>query len=48
MPQEWIDDQEALYWKQRELNHRGAAHFARKPMHSSRSINRVRRGIIAS
>jgi hypothetical protein len=43
MPAEWIAEQEAVYWKQRELNHRGASPFVRKSMHSPRSINRMRR-----
>jgi hypothetical protein len=57
MPQEWIDEQEAVYWKQRELNHRGNKEFVRKAMHSPRAISRARRrdllvndssGVIAS
>jgi hypothetical protein len=43
MPQKWIDEQEAVYWRQRELNHRGNKEFVRKAMHSPRSINRSRR-----
>ena len=42
LPQSWLDEQEAHYWIQRELNHRGTAVFVKKPMHSSRQINRVR------
>jgi hypothetical protein len=40
MPQKWIEEQEALYWKQRELNHRGNAKFVKEPMHSPRLISR--------
>jgi hypothetical protein len=42
MPVEWLEQQEHLYWIQRELNHRGTAIFVKKPMHSSRRINRER------
>jgi hypothetical protein len=39
---EWLEQQEALYWIQRELNHRGNAAFVKQPMHSPRRINRER------
>ena len=42
LPKAWLDEQEALYWKQRELNHRGSDDFVRKAMHSSRKIHRLR------
>jgi hypothetical protein len=42
MPKEWLEQQERLYWIQRELNHRGNAAFVKKPMHSPRKINRER------
>ena len=42
LPKAWLDEQEALYWKQRELNHRGSYDFVKKPMHSPRKINRAR------
>jgi len=42
LPQAWLDEQEALYWKQRELNHRGSDEFVRRAMHSSRKIHRLR------
>ena len=42
LPKEWLEEQEALYWKQRELNHRGTEVFVRKPMHSPRKIARSR------
>jgi hypothetical protein len=42
IPQSWLDEQEAHYWIQRELNHRGTAVFVKKPMHSPRQINRTR------
>ena len=42
LPKVWLDEQEALYWKQRELNHRGTDTFVKKAMHSSRKIHRLR------
>jgi len=42
LPQHWLDEQEALYWKQRELNHRGSDEFVKKAMHSPRKIHRLR------
>jgi hypothetical protein len=42
LPQAWLDEQEKLYWIQRELNHRGSAAFVKKPMHSPRQIHRRR------
>jgi hypothetical protein len=42
LPQAWLEEQEALYWTQRELNHRGSEPFVRKAMHSSRKIHRAR------
>ncbi len=42
LPPEWLAEQEALYWKQRELNHRGTDAFVKQPMHSSRKIKRER------
>jgi hypothetical protein len=42
LPQAWLHEQEALYWIQRELNHRGSAVFVKQPMHSSRQIHRNR------
>jgi hypothetical protein len=42
LPQAWLDEQENHYWIQRELNHRGAAKFEAKPMHSPRKIHRDR------
>jgi hypothetical protein len=42
LPQAWLDEQEALYWTQRELNHRGIEAFIKKPMHSPRQIHRER------
>ena len=36
IPTEWLAEQEALYWKHRELNHRGTALFVKKAMHSPR------------
>jgi len=42
IPPQWLAEQEELYWKQRELNHRGTAIFVRKAMHSPRQINRAR------
>lgn len=43
IPAKWLAEQEALYWRQRELNHRGAAAFVKMPMHSPRAISRARR-----
>jgi hypothetical protein len=40
LPREWLAEQEALYWIQRKLNHRGNADFIKQPMHSPRRINR--------
>jgi len=42
LPKAWLAEQESVYWKQRELNHRGSVEFVRKPMHSPRKINRDR------
>ena len=42
MPAEWLAMQEWHYWRQRELNHRGAQPFVAKAMHSPRQINRER------
>jgi hypothetical protein len=42
LPGAWLAEQDALYRKQRELNHRGTAEFTRKAMHSPRRINRER------
>ena len=42
LPRAWLEEQETLYWKQRELNHRGSDAFVRKAMHSSRKIHRAR------
>ncbi len=42
LPKEWLAEQEALYWKQRELNHRGSDKFVKKAMHSPRKIHRLR------
>jgi hypothetical protein len=42
LPRAWADDQEKLYWIQRELNHRGTSAFVARPMHSPRQINRAR------
>jgi hypothetical protein len=42
LPQAWLDEQEALYWVQRELNHRGNEAFVKKAMHSPRLIHRQR------
>jgi len=42
LPDEWLREQEELYWIQRELNHRGARAFEAKPMHSPRQIARQR------
>jgi hypothetical protein len=42
LPEAWLAEQEALYWKQRELNHRGTSEFIRRPMHSPRKISRAR------
>jgi hypothetical protein len=48
IPADWLAEQEALYWKQRELNHRGNTEFIKKSMHSSRLINRARRTAMLS
>jgi hypothetical protein len=42
LPQEWLEEQEKLYWVQRQLNHRGIDPFVAKPMHSPRKIQRAR------
>lgn len=42
LPQAWLEEQEKLYWIQRELNHRGSDPFIAKPMHSPRKIHRAR------
>jgi hypothetical protein len=42
LPPAWLDEQEKLYWIQRELNHRGTDPFVAKPMHSPRKIHRAR------
>lgn len=42
LPQAWLDEQEKMYWIQRELNHRGSDPFVAKPMHSPRKIHRAR------
>jgi hypothetical protein len=42
LPQAWLDEQEKLYWIQRELNHRGTEAFVAKPMHSPRKIHSAR------
>ncbi|HXC76620.1 MAG TPA: hypothetical protein VNU19_06170 [Candidatus Acidoferrum sp.] len=42
LPQAWLDEQEKLYWIQRQLNHRGSDEFVARPMHSPRKINRER------
>jgi hypothetical protein len=42
LPKAWLDEQESMYWTQRELNHRGTDEFVRKPMHSPRKIHRLR------
>jgi hypothetical protein len=42
LPQAWLDDQEKLYWIQRELNHRGTKAFVAQAMHSPRKIHRER------
>ena len=42
LPEAWLDQQEALYWTQRGLNHRGTAVFTRTAMHSPRQIHRER------
>lgn len=42
LPQAWLDEQEKLYWIQRQLNHRGSDEFVAKPMHSPRKIHRDR------
>jgi hypothetical protein len=42
LPQALLDEQEKLYWIQRELNHRGSDAFVAKPMHSPRKIHQAR------
>jgi len=42
MPRAWLEQQERLYWIERELNHRGSGAFVKEPMHSPRRINRDR------
>lgn len=42
LPKALLDEQEKLYWIQRELNHRGSEPFVAKPMHSPRKIHRAR------
>jgi hypothetical protein len=42
LPQALLDEQERLYWIQREMNHRGTDPFVAKPMHSPRKIHRAR------
>jgi hypothetical protein len=42
LPPAWLDEQEKMYWIQRELNHRGTDPFVAKPMHSPRKIHRAR------
>jgi hypothetical protein len=42
LPAAWLEEQEKLYWIQRELNHRGSDPFVAKPMHSPRKISRAR------
>ncbi|TMG65231.1 MAG: hypothetical protein E6H86_07495 [Chloroflexi bacterium] len=42
IPQAWLDEQEKLYWIQRELNHRGSSAFVAKASHSPRRIHRER------
>jgi hypothetical protein len=42
LPPAWLDEQEKLYWIQRQLNHRGTDAFEAKPMHSPRKIHRAR------
>lgn len=42
LPQALLEQQEAHYWIQRELNHRGTDEFVQKPMHSPRKIHRAR------
>jgi len=42
LPPEWLDEQEKLYWVQREVNHRGKSEFVARPMHSPRRISRER------
>jgi len=48
LPQKWLDEQEKLYWIQRELNHRGNEPFVAKPMHSPRKIQRARALAVAA
>jgi hypothetical protein len=42
LPPAWLEEQEKLYWIQRELNHRGTKAFVAEPMHSPRKIHRAR------
>jgi hypothetical protein len=42
LPRAWLAEQEDLYWRQRELNHRGTGLFIAEPMHSPRRIHRQR------
>ena len=42
LPLAWLEEQESLYWKQREMNHRGNEEFVRRAMPSPRKINRER------
>jgi hypothetical protein len=42
LPSAWLDEQEKLYWLQRELNHKGTEPFVAKPMHSPRKIHSAR------
>jgi hypothetical protein len=42
LPSAWLEEQEKLYWIQRERNHRGTDAFEAKPMHSPRQIHRDR------
>ncbi len=42
LPVSWLEEQESLYWKQRELNHRGNLEFVQRAMPSPRKINRDR------
>jgi hypothetical protein len=42
LPQTLLEEQEKLYWIQRELNHKGTDPFVAKPMHSPRKIHRAR------
>jgi hypothetical protein len=42
LPPAWLEEQESLYWIQRELNHRGTEAFVAEPKHSPRKIHRQR------